>query len=264
MTTIEATSRRDEPLRFELRNRRPVAVADFTASLTAFDGQYRRYLGETEGDAAAESTALYITRIRSGSILADLSSYSEQISFVVEHRELIAGFVTHLNELFQFFLTGKGHKPTLHDNDLRQVSQIIEPVAKENGSQLNLSINSNGGPVNVTINSIDANAIQNGIARALNRMPQLEDRTFRKEPLYLYQARDDTRSTTGDKGIIEKFSERPLKLVFENEDAKKMVLDQEGNIFRLVFIVDGEVSLVDGKPAVFKITRVHEVIEKPE
>lgn len=250
-------------VRFELKNERPVEVEDLTTSLLSFSQQYQRFAQSYRADGLEDGTKLYISEIRSGSIIAELMSAAEQLSWVVDHKEIIAGFVSHLNDLFQIFLRGREPPPTVDKTDLTQLSQIIEPVAKDESSQLNISVNSGGAPITINITSAEANAIQNRIARSLNKIPEIKDTRFRKEILTLYQARDDARARTGDKGRIEKFSPRPLKLLFANEEAKRAILEGSENPFRLAFVVDGEVVFVDGKPAVFKIFRVHDHFERP-
>ena len=105
--------------------------------------------------------------------------------------------------------------------------------------------------------SQQANVIQNRVHRFLGP-PLPQAITFQKEPLYLVQVRDDARAKVGDRGVIEKFSEKPVRLQFMNEEAKRRVIDTPENPFKLVFIVDGEVGYVGGKPAVYKIYYVHD------
>jgi len=108
-------------------------------------------------------------------------------------------------------------------------------------------------------NSIDANAIQNAIRRYVGPQPPLSG-VFRDEVLYLFQVRDDLKAPTGDKGIIERFSNRPVKLQFSSEEVKRAITDASENPFRVAFIVDGDVSTVEGKPALYRIHTVRETI----
>ena len=112
-------------------------------------------------------------------------------------------------------------------------------------------------------NSEQANAVQNRVRRFLGpSLPRVL--TFQREPLYLVQVRDDPKGQVGDRGVVEKFSNRPVRLQFMNEVAKRAVLESSENPFKLVFIVDGEVGYVEDRPALYKISYVHEHFPRPD
>jgi hypothetical protein len=60
--------------------------------------------------------------------------------------------------------------------------------------------------------------------------------------LHLHQMRGVPKTSTGDRGIIEKFTKKPVKLRFMTPDVKARILDQPGNPFKMAYVVDGEVS----------------------
>jgi len=65
----------------------------------------------------------------------------------------------------------------------------------------------------------------------------------------------------GDKGIITDISNKPVKLIFASDEAKKAVLEREDNPFKCLFLVDLEVISHEGKPKVYKIYSVKEAID---
>lgn len=87
-----------------------------------------------------------------------------------------------------------------------------------------------------------------------------ESGLFEKEVLYLEQIRRGTKTSTGDRGVIEKFSPRPVKLLFMTEEVKAAIIDKPQNPFQMSYIIDGEVSTARGEPALYKIAKVHESI----
>jgi len=115
--------------------------------------------------------------------------------------------------------------------------------------------------MNFTVTSDQAAVAQNNIRRFLGPAPT-QPTNFWKEALTLYQVRGDT-SKIGDRGVIETFGKKAVRLEFMNDEAKRAILDRKDNPFHFVFIVDGQVSTADGKPAVYKIYTVHDAIEKP-
>jgi hypothetical protein len=184
---------------------------------------------------------------------------------MLKHAEVFAAFMANFNEVVQFFLTMSGirsESPHVSREIAERTSQILEPVAKDHGSQLILQLNGHVEHLTLNYTSREAAAVQNNVRRFLG--PSLaQSGPFTKEVLTLYQARADT-SRRGDRGIIERFSTKPVRLEFMNDEAKQKVLDRDDNPFRLMFIVDGVVSTVDGKPALYKIYTVHDAIERPD
>ena len=56
---------------------------------------------------------------------------------------------------------------------------------------------------NFTINSTEANAIQNEISRKIEQLDEPEDHIHRRKIMYWYQAKFDPDSETGNRAIIE-------------------------------------------------------------
>jgi hypothetical protein len=255
---------RGQRLTFEMRNTQPVELLDLTDSLAAFASRFSSYAEASGIDPDEGRARLYIREIRSGSIIAELVSLLQQTTFLLEHDDVLGGFVTHIAEIIQFLL--KGDQEQLPKEQVQDIAQIVEPIAKDHGSQLNLVVRDNVGDVTintVVITSEDAQTIRRRATRRLQPQLETSDRSFTKEVLTLFQARDDAKSQSGDRGIIDKFSPKPLKLIFENEAAKKAILDLDVNPFKVAFVVDGELMMSTGKPAAYKIKHVHEHFERP-
>ncbi len=108
--------------------------------------------------------------------------------------------------------------------------------------------------VNQTVNSNDANAIQNRAAGWIANHAEPLRGVLRGQLFYFFQARDDKEATTGDRGIIEAISPHPVKTIFANETAKVAMLDEA--LFRKAYVVDLEVHTIDGRPRLYKILEV--------
>jgi hypothetical protein len=140
----------------------------------------------------------------------------------------------------------------------------LEPVAKDNGSQVFFDFNGPAhiGQIHFHYNSQEANAVQNNARRYLG--PTLPtNQILRDELLTLHQVRGDSKSRTGDKGIIESISKLPVKLMFSSEEIKKGILDSPDNPFQRVFVVDVEVKTVGDKPALYKVLALKDNFEMP-
>jgi len=118
-------------------------------------------------------------------------------------------------------------------------------------------------PIQITLNSLEANAAQNTAKREIELLHEPITGTKEKVLLYWYQARNDPRSQAGDRAIIESIYRGPVKAVFMNENVKAKMLLDTPNPFTHAYVVDVSVETVRDRPALYRILNVHEVIEKP-
>lgn len=248
-----------------LANTKPLELVDLGQSFEALGQLYTEFVHSKRYEHIADNAHLYVLDLRSGSIIASLKGILDQASFVFDHLEVLTGFLSNLNDLIQFFTAQEPRKElSVTRSEAMQLSKIVEPVAKDGGAQIVFEIKGNTGPVtvnNIIVASERANAIQNNVRRFLG--PAIpESGNFESEVLYLQQMRGDSETSLGDRGIIEKFSRRPVKLHFMNPKVKAAIVDQPENPFKMAYIVNGEVSTARGEPALYKITEVHDAIER--
>lgn len=257
----------DNKLTVEIKNTRPIELVDLTESLLSLGDEYKRFVAANSDFAATQNVRLYIKEIRTGSVVADvvaLAAIGVPIALpYIENTVNILDFARYLKAAYGY-LTGKEEtRPELQKQDYTNLSKIIEPVAKDNGAQFNIHA-SDSAIVQVTfnINSTEANAAQNKIRREIEQFRETETRIYNQVVLYWHQARPDPRSQVGDRAIIESIAPYPVKTVFEDERAKVEMILGNPNPFRFAYIVDVFVETIKGKPALYKITNVHEPIER--
>jgi energy-converting hydrogenase Eha subunit A len=246
-------------LRFEFRNTRPVDLMDLTASLAAFGDAYQDYVVRAGHDVERGNVRLFIREIHTGSIITEQASYADQASFVLDHLDVAAGFVTHFVDVASYFL-GLPSKEEPTRRDAEQAMAIMEPVAKDGGSQLFLNVL---GDVHVHhhYDSQQANAIQNGARRYLG--PALPtSQVYQDQLLVLHQVRGDAASKVGDRGVIEAIDPTPAKLLFASEQVKAQIVDQPENPFQKIFLVDVEARAAEGKVRLYRILAVKDVIDR--
>ncbi len=256
-------------LTLTIQNTEPVDVVDFTGSMLALAHQFQDYANQAFDDSDSANLRLFIREMRSGSVIADLIPIAQQADWILDHKDLLGAFVGNLSEMAEYFLKGSSsakkqpNEPSR--SEARQLSQIIEPIAKDVGAQLSIQAKDNASVTfhaHFHLNSRDANAIQNQVKRFLGPdLPALEVR--RDQLLTLEQVKNVASSKTGDRAIIEAIWPRAVKLQFLSEEAKHKVLTLEQNPLQKVFVVDVEVHSVGGKPALYRVIEVKETIEKP-
>jgi hypothetical protein len=138
----------------------------------------------------------------------------------------------------------------------------LEPIAKNQGSQMNITARNGNVIVNqVIINHTDANIAQNTIRRQLAELDEPIDATYRKKVMTWYQAKFDNSSKTGNRAKIESVTHKPLKVVFDNDKIKEEMFAQ-GSEFgvpwqKLAYIVDVTIETINEVPKVAVITKYY-------
>jgi len=253
-------------LTIEIKNTKPVELTDLTISLNSLADEYKRFLEKTQSSVSIDDVKLYVKEIKTGSIITELTTYASQTSLFTDQAGTIIEYAKYLKILYDF-LIGKNPPPKeiIEKQTYENLTNILEPVAKDSGSQFNIgaiNINADNITVNVNLNSMEANAIQNKARKYIEQLKEPETGLHSQVLMYLYQARNDVSSTTGDKAIIESIHQGPVKTIFANETIKAKVLSDKSNLFKKAYIVDASVETISGIPKLYKISEIHDVLDR--
>ncbi|MCP4975238.1 MAG: hypothetical protein GY931_03675 [Maribacter sp.] len=250
-------------LEVTIKNEKPVILTDLTLSLLGINQQFQRFLEQETNEDYQPSTELYIKEVRSGSIVVELVALAMPVVPLIWEGGALKQWLNQAEALLQWFL-GKLDKPPkeITKNDLKQWNSILEPVAKDNASQLNLTVSDNSKVINqIFINSQEANAAQNRIIKEINSLEDPDDHIQKRRVMRWYQTKFDTESHTGDKAIIETISKSAIKVIFENNAVKEAILKGDDRYskpwHKLAYIVDVEVQTVEGKPKLYTILKYY-------
>lgn len=254
--------RRRAVLTYRFQNVKPVELLDLTQSLLAIGEQYRRF-AEDHFEVSADDYRLYVREVRTGSIIIDLITHATQPQMLAPFAPVLIQFATQLSDWFEFFkgvkevkdikemLVGKSKK------DLQQISDIIEPAAKDAGSGIHITA-AQGAVivVNSSINSTEANAGQNVLRRYIDHIPVPTTGIHHDQVLYWYQMRHDHAAKAGDKAVIERIWPKPVKVRITSDEIKRKMLDDEDNPFKKFYVVDVDVTESQNRPVLYKILEV--------
>ena len=216
------------------------------------------YIEVHDPEVAASNVRLYIQKIEAGSIIAFLQAIAPFVLPLMTYTNTALTFHAHLYRAYRYLNGADSDRPNLDKISYQNLSSIVEPVAKDRGSQLIISASRSNVYINIT--SHDANAIQNTARKEMEALLAPELGLHEKVVLYWYQARADTTSKVGDRGIIESISPFPVKVVCATDSIKAHMILDESNPFTVAYIVDVMVETIRGKPAVYKILAVHDKI----
>lgn len=255
---------KDIRLIIEIQNKQPLELLDLTKSFVSLASQFNNYVGK-HGDSKEDREAkLYVKEIRSGSVILELIELATiGVLPFLENVNTVVGFADYLKTAYNFFIGKSEVKPDLEVSDYKELSQIINPVANDNGSQINISTTVNGNvELHVHLSSLETNAIQNVFQKELKQLkvPEVADETETSVLLTWYQARNDMKSSVGNKGTIESLSKKPMNITFDDDTLKDKMLHGE-NPFTTVFVVDVKLQNVGGKLVAYKVVKLHESFE---
>lgn len=251
----------DTKLTIEINNRQPVELLDLTNSFTSFADEYRRFVQARDVITYADDVRLYVKEVRSGSIIVDLVALSPLALPFAEHAVTILDFSKYLKLAYDFLTGRTPQRPDIAKPNLVNLMRIVDPIARDNASQMNCSTIINGDVnLNITISSLEANAAQNVASRELKAMKEPSSGFHDQVVLYWYQARNDLAATTGDKATIESIFPYPVKTIFGVPDLKAKILRDP---FSCGYLVDVQVETIGEKPALYKITEIHDKIDLP-
>lgn len=239
-----------------IANEHPVELLDFTNSLMALGAQFQR-------DVAARPDGfegkLYVKELRQGSLVADLLVLAPAALTAAEAANVGFDFVANLRSIF-CWLSAQGPKPEQVDpKAVAAASAIVEPVAKDNGSNITINVQ---GDVNaaITVNALQANAVQNGAKRYLDSIKAPEIQLHEQVVMYWATVRNENgvAVAAGEKALVDNISDHPIKVVFGSRDLRDEMLHSATNPLHEAFVVDLEVQTVRGKLASYKVLRLHE------
>jgi hypothetical protein len=257
----------NQRLRIEIQNHQPVELTDLTNSFFSAADEYKRFMEAEYGELTKEDVALYVQEIKTGSIITDLIGISPSLPPIITQISDIAtviSFGQYLKNGYAFLLGRIDRRPNFSRANYENFAGFVEPIAKDNASQLNVNTVINGNPTLMfNLSSIDANAAQNAAKREIGMLREPSTGLHRNVVLYWYQAKKDITSQTGDRVIIESLYPQPVKVIFDNEIVKTHMLLGVENPFMSAYRVDVAVETIGGKPILYKIMNMHERIEIP-
>jgi hypothetical protein len=253
-------------LTMEIRNQRPIELIDLAHSMLSVGSEYQAYLGKYALNIDADGAKLHVREVRTGSIITELVALAPYALPLVEHADSILEYGKYLLKGYDW-LIGRGKGATLEKmdkNTLQNFSSIIEPVAKDRGSQLILSGVTINGDVNFSFNigSTEANAAQNAIRRELEMVKESITGIHSQVLMYWAQARNQLSGKGGDRACIESLYRGDVKVLFANDGLKTKMLFEPDHPFEKAFIVDVAVETVNDKPMLYRVLDLHETIDR--
>ncbi|PZW36987.1 hypothetical protein LX95_02900 [Mesonia algae] len=243
----------------------PITVSEFTNALKAISNEYEKFLFDKYGSERPEAK-LYVEEIKKGSIVATLVEYSAALLPFLGEVNTVFEFGNFIKNSYDYLLGDKAKNEddkNLDAKDLTNLLKIIEPGTHKSN---NISIEIKGKNNTLILNPLNANeiesrAIRDKIKEERKELLNKEKTIKHKQAIYLEQIKRDLESKKGNKGVIKELNENSLNIIWENEDEKQKMLNCDDNPLKMIFIVDVEIMEVNSETKLYKIIKLHEIIE---
>lgn len=263
----------------------PFDLDDLTAAFGAVSRQYQKTIRRLGSEPGITDARLVVTRLQSGSVEAHIAVFGMVAGSVVALLPVLDGAVLlldlmkHLQSGFQWFAGRSGPKPKLDRDEPQDFYRLAKTVAGKENGRLRADYRRTRSPEGTeeTIVSIDLDRQDLGrvmestaaeIAKLQPSEPALPSHVtggLQRGLLFRWhQANRDPAKPegqkTGDRGIIDVISPTAVRVYFVTPDLKARMRDVPYP-FRTGFVVDVLVQIVDGKPKLYTIQELHEMVD---
>ena len=258
---------KDTALLVKINHSKPIEVNDFVATINAVGNLFDTFCRQNGDSEEARKARLYVQKIEHGSIEIFLTEAVSAMTLpFMENMNLIMEFAGNLKNVIQYFTKGKGEKPELSAKELRQYHDVFAITAGDSHGTTEIGAVQIGSAAPVynscVFNYFDGNSAQNQIRREEKELKESDaaEKIHERQLMTIFQMRGDMNTDTGNKAVIDALSKRHLPVVFEKDELKRQILDIDGNPTKQAFLVDVVIQTVAGKPAAYKVMRLHDII----
>jgi hypothetical protein len=252
----------------------PPELYDLVAAFAAVGHLFDAYIAKQHPGMNGHAR-LFVKEIRQGSTIIDLIPDIPGLLATMNAMLIVDDFMTRTGELFGFF--SRGHLPENLDKDeAKNFLDTVRLIAKDNkGSAALSSAKYRDGKTKTSI-EFSFTTPEARVARELlerkvieNEAPVLEK--FEDKLMVFWQSNKGSPKTgkpSGERAIIESLHKKPLGIKYDSELAKERIkheaTEDERNVFKKGFYVDGYVERSDGKPVAYRIIALRDVIDLPD
>ena len=253
---------------FEIRltHQRPVDLITMANSLISLNNLSKEHISKEHG---IQDTKILLEGVREGSdiykVIMDISSTALPIANSINTLKDVI-------EYFRSYLTLEKKsldeiKQSSHYNEVnaKSIENLIAPIETDNSnSSMSFSIKGDNNNVFV-INASDIPKIKENtsLVKKITTAEELEDDTnpFQKVLIKMHKA-TNTQKVVKDSSYCDSIIPgKAIATLIEDKEAKKDILQDPFNNY---FLVDIEISKIDGEIKLYRVTKLHDIIPKEE
>lgn len=265
-------------LRLRIQTEEPVEIDAFVGAFTSLAEEYRRDIKENYPDVDPDAR-IFVKEVRKKCIEADLIPYIVAAApFVAQIDQVIVveQFVRTWGKRITALVSGNLGEWSPNKSELKTLVDATEAIARDPNAKSTLeavTIEDGKNKIRASFQfaTSEAKSAQVTIDEVYKR---LEAPTGADHPrvLMVFTRSDVGKAQlgkrSGERVLIEEVHGRPLALMYASEMAeeriKHEIREAEDNIYKKGFVVDVSVRMVGGRPSVFAVTNLHDIIDLPD
>lgn len=261
----------------------PVDLERLVESFGGLANQYRRVL-QAHGLKPGETDArLFVTRINSGSVEAEIATAAVALGHVMQTMDyglIFIDLTSRVKRTLDFFTNKEATRLLLNKQDCDEFKVFIGAVSDQPNGSLKYSharfrkVSSDEAQhhqivAEFKLDKRELDRAEINISKEIERLKALEaprSHMYKDMLLYWHQTnveKGKTEGRTADKAIIKDISGKPLRVYFPpgSETLKHTMTAAEHNSFKKGFIVNVHVQYHGDSPVLYVIQDVLEVID---
>ncbi|WP_135211457.1 hypothetical protein [Vitreimonas flagellata] len=286
MDAVDALGPERLELYFDVKG--PIELTDLTQAFRGLAREYRRHLvnvvRQRGGKIRDGEIKLYITKVRSGSIIAELAGASQILGAIVsamDYTIIFRDFVTLVEaQITAFRAVGASGKVDhtklgISKAQCEAYADFLKVVAESREGNLSLTAaehldHSEDRTIvaSFKFSADEALEARRGALITLSALEYAGDSDHKQVLMYFHQTNvDDPKDSgrTGDRAIIKAISDRDLPVYFaseiDRERIKSLWDDAKFNPFKASYRVDVNVEVDrNDKPRFYRVTHLHEIL----
>lgn len=266
MSESSALTRETLKIKYESEEALPVFVLGkaFTAIGEDFQNFARQTTSRIEGLSERDSEfllpVLVINHADEGSLTVWLSVQYAQIKGWIAPFSIAIGYVKRLQGMLDYFTGKSKDKPQLTLKELQTALPLILPNVSGFGSPLLIEAKQGDDYLRVAYGKEALRAADNRIkSEIVARESASASNIHSKVLFYWYRATFDPNNRSGERGIIEEISKKPIRTYIDDPAIKSKML--EGALADRSYLVTVRVSTKQDSPQLYHILDLHDVVE---
>lgn len=253
-----------------IENNDPIDLLDFTASLTGLAREHEARVRAERPGVEVEETRLLIVEVRKGSIILEMLPALAPIVATMEYANTAVSFVQHMSKLVGLVKVPGGRLADPTTAQLRNLTDTVQSVVRDSKGRLKIEARYKNGRVlqELIIEKDEAVTIEANVIEQRREIEKAKSVAYPRVLMRLHQSSvEDLRvgKRTSEKGIVESIDMTPRTLIYASDIAgqriKEEIMKPDGNPFQKGFVIDLDVETVGGKPRVYRVIDVFDVID---
>lgn len=254
----------------EYHNSKPIDLLEFSASLEALAREHQSHMHSDRPGLDIDETRLLIIDVRKGSIILELTAALAPIISTMEVTNTAITFIEHFKKFGIPLASRNGRAPDASTQQLKNMGDTVQAIASDREGQFVIAARYSNGEV-IQEFRVESEGARNMVENAQAQRREIEDRSssaLNRVLMRLHQssvADPKVGKRTTEKGVIERIDLTPRTLVYVTDlvgqRIKSQILQPDGNPYSKGFIVDVDIETVGGRPKVYRILEVHEVLD---